>query len=66
MPVRNCDRSQSAEPRTSQELRQHLADKLMKIVDLDGHPVAAYDELRKDGKPVNDTVGTAFVCYAKP
>jgi hypothetical protein len=41
------------------------ADKLMKIVDLDGHPMATYDELRKDGKPVSDTVGTAFVCYTQ-
>lgn len=38
-------------------------DKLIKIVDLEGHDVATYDELRAHGQPVNHMLGLAFTCY---
>jgi hypothetical protein len=40
-------------------------DKIMKIVDLEGHDIAAYDELRANGKPVHGLLGTAFACYTE-
>jgi hypothetical protein len=40
-------------------------EKIMKIVDLEGHELAAYDELRADGKPKLGMVGLAFACYTQ-
>jgi hypothetical protein len=34
----------------------------MKIVDLEGHEIATYDELREKGKPI---LGLAFACYTE-
>jgi hypothetical protein len=39
-------------------------EKVMKIVDLTGHELASYDELRADGKAKLGPLGLAFVCYA--
>jgi hypothetical protein len=40
-------------------------DKIMKIVDLEGHELATYDELRANGKPQGAMLGGAFACYAE-
>jgi hypothetical protein len=40
-------------------------DKIMRVVDLEGHTMATYDELRANGKPVGDPIGTAFACYTQ-
>jgi len=39
-------------------------DKIMKIVDLEGHPIATYDEHKVNGKP-GDVLGASFVCYTE-
>jgi hypothetical protein len=40
-------------------------DKILKIVDLEGHEIATYDEPRKaDGKP-GDAISAAFACYTE-
>jgi hypothetical protein len=37
---------------------------LMKIVDLEGHEIATYDQAKVNGKPTtNDALGSAFACY---
>ena len=42
-------------------------EKVMKIVDLEGHEIAAYDEVRENGKPKLGVLGLAFACYtSKP
>jgi hypothetical protein len=38
-------------------------EKIMKIVDLEGHELASYDELRENGKPARGMLGLAFACY---
>ena len=38
-------------------------DRLMKIVDLEGHDLATYEELRANGRPVNEPIGAVFACY---
>ena len=38
-------------------------EKRMKIVDLEGHEIATYEEARIDGKTKNDFLGLAFACY---
>jgi len=43
------------------QLQTH--EKIMKVVDLAGHEVATYDELREQGKPKLGTLGSAFACY---
>jgi hypothetical protein len=36
----------------------------MKIVDLEGHEIATYDQAKVNGKPTtNDALGSAFACY---
>jgi hypothetical protein len=40
-------------------------DKLVKIVDLEGHDVVTYDELRANGKPQDEMLGTALACYTE-
>jgi hypothetical protein len=40
-------------------------EKVMKILDLEGHEVATYDELRADGKPKLGMLGLAFACYTQ-
>jgi hypothetical protein len=40
-------------------------DKIMKIVDLEGHEIATYDELRPNGQPTHGMLGTAFACYTE-
>ncbi len=40
-------------------------EKLMKVVDLEGHVIETYDEHRVKGKAVGDPIGTAFVCYTQ-
>ena len=35
----------------------------MKIVDLEGHEIATYDEMRAGGKATHGLLGTAFACY---
>ncbi len=39
-------------------------EKIMKIVDLEGHAVATYDELKVNGKP-RDVLGASFACYTE-
>lgn len=39
-------------------------EKIMKVMDLEGHELATYDDLRADGKPRADTLNGAFVCYS--
>lgn len=39
-------------------------DKVMKIVDLEGHEIATYDELKVNGKP-KDVLSSAFACYTE-
>jgi hypothetical protein len=38
-------------------------EKIMKIVDLEGHELSTYMELREDGKPKLGMLGAAFACY---
>jgi hypothetical protein len=41
-------------------------DRLMKIVDLQGHEIATYDEVRdNNGKSVNGMLGLGFACYTE-
>jgi hypothetical protein len=40
-------------------------DKVMKIVDLEGHALATYDEPRANGKPQGAMLGSAFACYTE-
>ena len=40
-------------------------EKIMKILDLEGNELAAYDELRVNGKPKLGTLGAAFACYTQ-
>ena len=40
-------------------------DKLMKVLDLEGNELAAYDELRVNGKPKLGMLGGAFACYTQ-
>ena len=42
---------------------EHSKEMRMKIVDLEGHEIVTYDEASVDGKPRNDHLGLAFVCY---
>jgi hypothetical protein len=44
---------------------EQTKEKQMKIVDLEGHEIATYDEARVDGKPKNDFLGLAFACYTE-
>jgi len=39
--------------------------KIMKIVDLEGHELASYDELTENGKPARGMLGLAFACYTQ-
>jgi hypothetical protein len=38
---------------------------IMKIVDLEGHELATYNELMENGKPKPDALGAAFACYTQ-
>jgi hypothetical protein len=38
--------------------------KVMKIVDLEGHELATYDELWSDGRPTFGPLGFAYACYS--
>lgn len=38
-------------------------DKIMKVVDFEGHELETYDELKVNGKPRYGTIGSAFACY---
>ncbi len=40
-------------------------EKQMKVVDLEGHEIATYDQIKVDGKPKNDFLGSAFACYTE-
>ena len=40
-------------------------EKIMKIVDLEGHELSTYEELREDGKPKLGILGAAFACYTQ-
>jgi hypothetical protein len=40
-------------------------EKIMKIVDLEGHELSTYAELREDGKPRLGMLGAAFACYTQ-
>jgi hypothetical protein len=40
-------------------------EKVMKIVDLEGHELASYDELTVNGKPKLGMLGVAFACYTQ-
>jgi hypothetical protein len=40
-------------------------DKIMKVVDLEGHEIATYDELRVEGKAAQGMLGGAFACYTE-
>jgi len=42
---------------------EQTKEKRMKIVDLEGHEIATYEEARIDGKTKNDFLGLAFACY---
>ena len=40
-------------------------EKVMRIVDLEGHEIASYDEPRVNGKPQGAMLGGAFACYTE-
>lgn len=40
-------------------------EKIMKVVDLEGHELSTYVELREDGKPKLGMLGAAFACYTQ-
>jgi len=43
---------------------QHQSmERIMKVVDLEGHEIATYKELSADGKPKPGAIGIAFACY---
>ncbi len=42
---------------------EQTEEKGMKIVDLEGHEIAPYEEARIDGNTKNDILGLAFACY---
>jgi hypothetical protein len=42
---------------------EQTKEKRMKIVDLEGHEIATYEEARIGGKTKNDFLGLAFACY---
>jgi len=44
---------------------EQTKEKQMKIVDLEGHEIATYDQAKVDGKPKNDFLGLAFACYTE-
>lgn len=44
-------------------LFRKMDEKLMKVVDLEGHELATYDEQRVDGKPKLGPLGLAYACY---
>jgi hypothetical protein len=43
----------------------HTFDKIIKIVDLEGHGLATYREDKANGKPQGDMLGNAFACYTE-
>jgi hypothetical protein len=43
--------------------QRNTFDEVMKIVDLEGHEIASYDEVHEGDKRVPDTFGLAFACY---
>lgn len=38
-------------------------ERIMKVLDLEGHEIATYQELSPDGKPRPGTIGIAFACH---
>jgi len=40
-------------------------EKIMKVVDLEGHELSTYAELREGGKPKLGMLGAAFACYTQ-
>jgi hypothetical protein len=43
---------------------EQTMEKVMKVVDLEGHEVASYKELQENGKPKLGVLGLAFACYS--